>query len=103
MFFQGKNAREILLIFLIGENTDLRYSRSGGNTENPDELFLFLVRGELIFSYAAEGTLEIIGKIFELGSGLDAGLEIAVVLVIDVSANATNKFCHTYSSIENFD
>jgi hypothetical protein len=63
-------------------------------------LFLFLVRGELVFSDAAERTFEIIGKIFELGSGLDAGLEIAVVLVIDVSADATYKFCHNNSSIE---
>ena len=63
-------------------------------------LFLFLVRGELVFSDAAERAFEIIGKIFELGSGLDAGLEIAVVLVLDVSSDATYKFCHNNSSIE---
>lgn len=63
------------------------------------ELFLF-VRGELVFSDAAERTLEIIGKIFELGSGLDSGLEIAVLFVIDVSADVTYKFCHGISSIK---
>ena len=53
----------------------------------------FLGRGELIFAYAAHRTLKIIRKVLELGSGLDAGLEIAEILIIDISADITYKFC----------
>jgi hypothetical protein len=50
--------------------------------------------GELILAYAAHRTLKIIGEILELGSGLDAGLEIAEILIIDISADITYKFSH---------
>lgn len=61
---------------------------------------LFLLRGELIFAYTAHGTLEIVREILKLCSGLDAGIGIAEIFVIDVTAHITHKFCHGSSSIK---
>lgn len=53
-----------------------------------------LLLREVILAYSAKGALEILGKILKLGSGSDAVLGSACLLVIFPSANVTYVFFH---------
>ena len=62
--------------------------------------FSLVFFAELIFTYAAQRTRKVFGKIFPLCAGGNAVIGIADGFVIDISANIANIFHFIFSSHE---
>jgi len=60
----------------------------------------FLLLAEVIFTYAAERALEILGEILEFGAGSDSVIGIACFFVINVSAYVAYILLH-YNFLRN--